>query len=323
MVSRLKLFPLAIVAVLALALAACGGGSSNHDSSGGASNQTQDSGSSGGSAYGAHGSGAEAVDYVADAQAVLSQSTTKFAAQDVSSMKGDVVFDFTMGTTAINGNANFSYKAPDQMYMTMGFQGGDSQSLMDLSQLGTLEVLVRDGGAYINIPILGGWIYLSPEDMAAFGGDSMQNVMSRGSLFDYSGFMKNANGVQYVGEEDVDGHSTVHYSVTGGLQDLIAAFSDALSTTGDNALSDQILGSQLSGPISVDVWIGKDDSLPYKMTAGGNISVPDGTALVMDVTATFHDYNAAVTIPPAPKDAQPFAAVLGALGAQPPAAPTP
>ena len=319
MFTRFKFLPLALVALLVLMLAACGGDDTSGDSTSNdpAGDTADDSTSSD------PNGDVEEIDYVTNAQAVLAQSAVEFATQDVSSVQGDVVFDFSMGTTAVTGNADFVYQAPAGMHMSMTFGGGDSQSLLDLSQLGTLEVLVRDEGVFINIALLGGWVALSPEEAAAFSGDSVSNMIARGSMFDYTNFISNVDGATYVGEEDIDGVTTAHYTVTGDLGTLIDSFGDALGATGDNAISGQILSSELAGPVSVDVWIGKDDSLPYKMTVNGSLTLPDGTTMVMNVDSTFHDYNATVTLPPAPTDAIPFVEVMAALGIQPPAAPTP
>jgi hypothetical protein len=261
---------------------------------------------------------------VTNAQAVLAQSADAFATQEVSSVQGDVNFNFAMGTTAVDGTANFVYQAPAGMHMQMTFGGGDSTSLIDLSQLGTLEVLVREEGLFLNIALLGGWVSLSPEEALAFSGDSVSNMIARGSMFDYTGFIEGVDGATFVGEEDVNGVNTVHYTVTGTLQSLIASFGDALGATGDNAISGQIIESGLDGPVSVDVWIGKDDSLPYKLDVTANITLPDGSAMVMNLGSNFHGYNETVTLPPAPTDAIPFAQVMGALGLspKPPAAPT-
>ncbi len=320
MFTRFKFLPLALVALLVLMLAACGGGG---DDTSGDSTSNDPAGDTADDSTSSDPNGdVEEIDYVTNAQAVLAQSAEEFATQDVSSVQGDVVFDFSMGTTAVTGNADFVYQAPAGMHMSMTFGGGDSQSLLDLSQLGTLEVLVRDEGVFINIALLGGWVALSPEEAAAFSGDSVSNMIGRGSMFDYTNFISNVDGATYVGEEDIDGVTTVHYTVTGDLGTLIDSFGDALGATGDNAVSGQILSSELAGPVSVDVWIGKDDSLPYKMTVNGSLTLPDGTTMVMNVDSTFHDYNATVTLPPAPTDAIPFVEVMAALGIQPPAAPT-
>ena len=337
MQSRIKLLPLLLVAFAAIVLAACASSGSSDKSGSSRQGSPVDyssnrpdhlyAASGNASAYANPGSagGGVPVDYVADAQAVIAQSGEKFSAadQDVSSMQGDVTFDFSTDTTAISGNATFLYQAPDGMYMTMAFSGGDNASLLDLSQLGTLEILSRDGSLYFNMPIFGGWLQLTPADMAAFGGDSYSGLLSHGSLFDYAGFTQGIGGAQYVGDEYVNGTSTVHYSVSTTLQSLIGAFGDALGATGDNALSGQVLGSELDGPLTVDVWVGKDDELPYKVVTVASLPDPNGTTMTMNLTATFHDYNAPVTLPPAPEDAGSFSDLLGALGAAPPpAAPT-
>jgi hypothetical protein len=187
--------------------------------------------------------------------------------------------------------------------------------LIDLSELGTFEVLARDGKIYINMAILGGWIALTPEDL---GGDyaGLQELLAQGALIDYSGLVEQlaAGGqIEHVGQEEIDGTNTVHYRVTGDLQSLIGAFSGALSATGDNAFAEQILGSTLSGPVTIDLWLGTEDLLPYKMAASAEMAAGEG-AMTLSLTANLGSYNESVTIPDAPAEAKTFAEFFGDLG---------
>ena len=203
------------------------------------------------------------------------------------------------------------------MHMALSFEGGDQVSVVDLSQLGTFEVLVRDGQFYINIPLLGGWFTVSDEDMPDSSA-SISDMLSRGSPFDFSQLAGAlGGGVEYVGEDEIDGRTTVHYQVVGDIQSLIGSFSDALSATGDNAFSDQILNSPITGPVTIDVWVGKDDFLPYKMTGAASIDTGETGVLTLDLSATFGGYNEQVDIPDAPEGAQSLGDLFGQLGLDP------
>jgi hypothetical protein len=305
MSARIKLLPLALIALLGLFIFAC-----NEDS-----DPAGDSGADDGVSNA--GDGVDDEFFVANAPEVLTRSVESFEATEVTSMTGDVDFEFGMGALAVAGNAEFAAQMPDQMHMTMTFEGGDGQSLVDLSQMGTFEALVRDGTFYINMPVLGGWFSLSPEELGtSFTG--VEDLMSQGSIVDYSALIGQMGGqVQYVGDEDVNGRATAHYTVQGDLQSLIASFSSALGATGDNAFAERIIGSQLTGPIALDIWIGKDDFLPYRMTANGSINAGDSGTLVMDLSAEFGHYNEDVDIPAAPAQAKSFSDIMGQLGLDP------
>lgn len=301
-----RIMALAILALLALIAVACGG------------NEASKSGDD----TGDNGAANPAVDeeqFVANIPGVFAQSVGAFEGDAVTSMAGDVAFDFTMGTLQVSGNADFAVNGADQFYMTMGFEGGDGQSIIDLSELGTFEALARDGQIYINMAILGGWIALTPEDL---GGDfaGLQDLLGEGAILDYSGLVEQLAGtgqIEHVGQEDIDGHNTVHYRVTGDLQSLIGAFSGALSATGDNAFAQQILNSTLSGPATIDVWLGTEDLLPYRMVAVADIDGGAEGALALSLTANFGQYNESVTIPEAPAEVKTFAELFGDLGLDP------
>jgi hypothetical protein len=296
-----RLLTFGLLGLLAIFAVACGGGSSTET-------DTTD-----------EGAAQPAVDneeFVANIPGVITRSVQTFEGETVTSMGGNVEFNFTMGTLSMAGNADFAVNSPDQFHMTMEFEGGDAQSLVDLSELGTFEVLARDGNIYINMALLGGWIALTPEDL---GGDyaGLQDLLQQGALLDYAGLVEDltASGqIEHVGQEDIDGTNTVHYRVTGDLQSLIGAFSGALSATGDNAFAEQILGSEVSGPVTIDLWLGTDDLLPYRMTAAAELGAGGAGTLALNLTANLGDYNQTVAIPEAPAEAKTFTEIFGDLG---------
>lgn len=299
-----RLLALGLLGLLAIVMVACGGESAK-------TTDNDDSGSA--------NPAADDEQFVANIPGVIAQSVQTFEGDSVTSMAGDVQFEFAMGSLSMGGTADFAVAGADQFYMTMEFEGGDGQSLIDLSELGTFEVLARDGKVYINMAMLGGWIALTPEDL---GGDyaGLQELLSEGALLDYSGLVEQlaAGGqVEHVGQEEIDGTNTVHYRVSGDLQSLIGAFSGALSATGDNAFAQQILGSTLAGPVTIDLWLGTEDLLPYKLAASAEIVAGAEGTMALSLMANLGDYNESVSVPEAPAEAKTFTELFGELGLEP------
>ena len=308
MLKRLKFLVPGLFGALALVAVACGGGD---DDGGDGEPPQRETGGDGAS----NGSFSDE-EFVSAGALVLSKSVQSYTAEEITSMSGAITFDFSMGTTSVNGSADFAFE-DDAMHMALSFEGGDQASVVDLSQLGTFEVLVRDDEFFINIPFLGGWFTITDEDMPE-SSVSISDMLSRGSPFDFSGLAGAlGGGVEYIGEDEIDGRATVHYQLTGDLQSLIGSFSDALAATGDNAFSDQILGSEITGPVTIDVWVGKGDFLPYKLTGEATIDTGETGVLTLDLVATFGDYNGDVDIPDAPDDAQSLGDLFGQMGFDP------
>lgn len=292
---NIRLIPAWLLAAALLVLAACGSGGGN-DSNDSATN--------------AGDGGGEPAAFVLNGTEALGRSAQSFS-EDVQSVSGTFEFTFGAGEEAMSGNADFAFKAPDSMHMTMSFDSaGGEASLIDLGELGQFEMIMRDGVVYMNIPLLGGWFKISPED---FGEDStsIEDLLSQGSVFDYSGFLGDINGdVDFVGEEQVNGHATNHYHFSGTIQDLIDSFASALASSGDESgFGDLLTGADLEGTIDVDIWVGTDDQLPYMMLMSGNVG-----DFVMSMKGTFDDYNEDVDIPEAPDDAQSLEELFGDLG---------
>ncbi len=301
MILKTKLLSMAVVALSALLIVGCGSSSDT-----------------GGSQTKVVSGGDSSLDelFVSNGTEVLGRSATAFSADEITSGTGAMHFSFNMDNASVSGDADFAFEAPDKMHMTMKLGGGQQQSILDLSEVGTFEILALGHDIYMNIPILGGWYSFSPEDLGA-SGDELDKVMSRGSAIDYAGLVDQLTGnVTFIGREDVAGHSTVHYQFQDTLGGILASFADALDATGDDALTQQISDADVDGPISMDVWVGADDYLPYKLEA--TASITGQTPVDVALQATFDNYNQPVDIPDAPADAVSISDAFGLFGSPAP-----
>jgi hypothetical protein len=290
MTSKLKLLPLAIISIAALAFAACSGGSSDPTPA-----PTE--------AVVATVHPDEQL-FVLNGTEVLGKSAATFSGAEVTSFTGETHFSFTLGTYNLKQNSDFASEAPDKMYVEQSFEGGDLLNTVDLFDGGTMKMLARDGVFYMETS--DGWMSFTPDDLGATD-EEMQDMIDWGTLFDYQGFLeKRTENVTFIANEDVNGHATARYKYQGSLSDLFASFSEAFGAVGDYGFTQYFVESGVEGPITIDLWVGKDDYLPYKlaMTASGN--TPYGH-LELTADAAFDNYNQPAPIPDAPADAVSFA----------------
>jgi hypothetical protein len=232
----------------------------------------------------------------ADPEAVLDESAESFQ-QEVDSLQAELLFSMNIGGFDMNASAEMAFQAPDQMHATMDFTG-----------LGTFEMLLLGADLYMNMPGQG-WVQISLDDagLSEFGLDAatLQDVMTDHSLVDYQGLIHSLGGeVDDLGEETVDGGPFRHYRTTTDFADMAAAFSDAFGATSDLGLDG------LSGPLTLDVWVDPDTTLPHRIDVNGELAFGEGS-MVFDGTMLFFGYNEPVEIPGAPPDAVPFALLGG------------
>jgi hypothetical protein len=287
MTSKLKLLPLAIIAGLGMMLAACGGGGSSDNATAAPTKAP---------AANANGSNDEL--FVRNGVEVLGRSATQFQSADVTSFTGETSFTFKLGSMSFSETSNFASQDPDQFYMEMSLGGGNLLDLVPLGEGGVMKVLARDGVFYMNL--FGGWMSFTPDDLGT-SQEEMQSMMNTGSLFDYAKFVQDHNNVTYVNDETVNGHETARYKFEGTVQELFSSFSDALGG-GASAFEDQLASDAANMPITIDLWIGKDDFLPYKMAMSASANTAEGP-MELSGDATFDNYNKPAPIPDAPKDA--------------------
>ena len=232
----------------------------------------------------------------ADPVAVLDESAESFQ-QEVDSLQAELLFSMNIGGFDMEASAQMTFRAPDEMHATM-----------DLTGLGTYEMLLLGADLYMNIPGQG-WVQISLDDagLSEFGLDAatLQDVMTDHSLVDYQGLIESLGGeVEDLGEETLDAGTFQHYRTTMDFADMAAAFSDAFGATSDLGLD------SMSGPLTLDVWLDPETKLPHRIDAAGEITLGEGS-MVFDGTMLFSGYNEPVEIPGAPPDAVPFALLGG------------
>ncbi len=288
MLTSMRLLPLTLFVLVALALAACGGASG--------SDSARDDPAAGDDLF------------VSNGVEVLAASVDRFE-QEITSLRGGLEMSVVADGMDFGVDADFAFEAPDKMHMAMTMSGSDETGA-DLSDLGTTEFLVRDGTYYFQIPFFGGWVSMSLDDAGLTGSelDEIEGMLSMDAAFDYQALVDGFGGVDFVGEEDLDGRDVLHYSVSADLADVMAALAGALDSTSG---LDQLPVDEVTGPIMMDIWIGADDYLPYLVTMDIGLSTPEDGDLSMDMTVRIDAYNGDVTIPDAPSDAVSFSEMFG------------
>ncbi len=227
---------------------------------------------------------------------VFSASAEGFQ-QDVDSLQMEMEFSMNAGDLVLDSSSAMAFQAPDQMHMTM-----------DVTGLGSFEVLMLGTDIYVNIPDQG-WVALSLDDLGAgdlgVNAEAFQEVVSGHSFVDYAALIGSVGGdIEDLGEETVDGGTYQHYRGTLDFADLSDTFSDTFGATSGLALL------HLSGPLTFDAWVAPDTLLPYKLTASGELALDTGS-MVFDASMLFTGYNEPVEIPDPPEDAVPFALLGG------------
>ncbi len=285
----MRLLILALPVLAALAIVACSGG--------GGSESARDDPAAGDDLF------------VSNGVQVLAASADRFE-QEVTSLEGSLEMTLAVDDMDFGVDAEFAFEAPDNMHMAITMSGGDGVGV-DLSDLGTTELLVRDGTYYFTMPFFGGWISLSLDDLGLTGTDAaeIQDLLSAASAFDYQALVDAFGSVEFAGEEEVDGRNLLHYSVSAELADALAALSGALDSASGG--TDMLPTDGVAGPIAMDIWIGADDYLPYLVTMDIGLSSPEGGDLSIDMTVRIDAYNADVTIPDAPTDVVSFGDMFG------------
>lgn len=300
MTSKLRLLPLTLVAFAAMAFVACGGSKESEPPA--APTESPAAADVNSSANGNSNGSAKDDLFVSNGADVLGRSSTAFASADVHSFTGQTTFNFKLGGTKMTMTSTFASEDPDRFYMEMSIDGGESMSLIPLGDFGNMKMLARDDALYMNL--FGGWMSFSPEELGADQAE-IDQMMNSGSMFDYASFVNNGANVTYIDDEDVNGHSTARYRFQGTLGELLASFSDAVGS-GTSSISSQLPGEGRDTPVTIDIWIGKEDFLPYKLAMTASANTADGQ---MELTGegTFDGYNEPVSIPEAPEDAVSFA----------------
>ncbi len=293
-----------LLAVLLLAAAACGGGV---DKGSGDAGYQKDAGDSLDNAGAGSSSGALADLIVANPAEALGKSAAAFSGQ-VKSMKGDFLFSMSGAGATMDVKGDFSYRAPDSVYMTMDVAGMGGDAVSALSNM-KFDILMLGDKLYMNTPFLGGWVVMTMDEIGV-NAQQYEKLLQDHAPFDYSALIKDTEGITVVGSEEIEGHTYAHVQVQTDFAKAMTALASTFGSTGFDAST--LPTSALSGPLTLDLWVDPDTGLPYRIQAGGSMDIPDtgtGTAggpIQFQMKFDFAEYNGSVDIPDAPKDAKSF-----------------
>src|SRR3972149_6833468 len=139
--------------------------------------------------------------------------------QDVDSLQAELVFSMNVGGFAVEATSDMAFQAPDQMHATM-----------DLTGLGTFEMLLLGTDLYMNMPGQG-WVMISLDDagLSELGLDpsTFQDIMTDHSMVDYQQLVQSLGGdVEDLGEETLDGGTFRHYRTQMDFADMAGAVWD-------------------------------------------------------------------------------------------------
>jgi hypothetical protein len=282
--SSFKLIPALLVALLLMLAVACKGGGGDDSSS----NQQPD--------------GEE--EYVLSAAETLGQSADDFQAE-VQSLQGEMAVSMKFGEFDVGMEGDFAFQSPDRMHMTMSFSGGDD-SLIDLSEMGDMEMLLIGEEIYVQMPFVGGWVKASLDDLG-LDSEEFRELLSGQAPFDYAQMISDLGddvNVQDLGVEEIEGKSYQHYRFSSDFATLM----ESLSSTYGEDFSGYGM-DDISGPIVMDLWLDTTTLLPYKMTAKGVFNSPDpelGGNAEFAMSFVINEYNGDVQFPEPPADAIDF-----------------
>jgi hypothetical protein len=204
-------------------------------------------------------------------------------------------------------DADFAFQLPGAMYMSMRMSGDDGSGI-DLGELGSIDMLVRDDTLYMKTILFGDDWVAAPLDGMGAESALFEDMLSEASAFDYRHLVESLEGVEFAGEETVDGREMLHYTLTLDAADAVSALAGALDSSGSE-VTETLDG--VSGPISIGLWLGKSDFLPYLMEMDMDVTSASEGSMSLQMTMQITGYNTEVDIPAVPEDAVPIEDVFG------------
>jgi hypothetical protein len=296
-----------LLAVLLLAAAACGG--SDKESDDGVSNQDGSDSSSDGGSHSSSGGGALTDLLVSNPSEALGKSAEVFSEQ-VDSMEGTFLFAISGGGLDADISGDFAYRSPDSVYMTMNMSASGDDALAALGNM-SFEILMLGDSLYMNTPFFGGWVVMTMDEIGV-DSEQYEKLLSDHAPFDYGALIEGLDGIEVVGEEEIEDQTYTHLRLETDFASAMAAIADSFETTGFDAST--LPTDALSGPLALDLWVDMDSGLPYRLSAAGSMELPDdgtgtspGGPMEFEMGFEFEEYNSSdVDIPDAPKDAKSF-----------------
>jgi hypothetical protein len=172
---------------------------------------------------------------------------------------------------------------------------GEGTSTAD-NQSGTMKGRMEVSGQTIEFEGIldGGFMYIKGDGLGAPEGKWIKTEdppTSTMSPTEFVSFLKDSEGVEEVGTEDVGGEETTHYRGPLDLDQLAEESGPAIiESLKDNPEADKL-------DITVDVWV-RDDGLPARFAL--EISAPGEAEGSMKISSDITDYDVPVNAEPPP-----------------------
>jgi hypothetical protein len=206
---------------------------------------------------------------------------------EVRTFRGAFDARFGTGSFMFEMNGDYAFEAPNKMDMTLEIFGERVEMLILLPEI------------YINYPGQG-WFYVSA-DSVGYNKEEFERFVQERGLLDYTSIIDYLSNLQQLPDEAIDGVSYLHYQGEMNFERLLAELGDEFLD------ASAAVDSSFFGPLMTDIWLDKETFLPRRADLNFQFLVEeDSSTFTMDISMTFSDYNAPVSIPPAPTDARPI-----------------
>lgn len=235
----------------------------------------------------------------------------------------ELTFDMTMMGESLRMSATGAMDFDAQrmtMVMDMGAMFDDladatGDTIPD-ELVGPIEYVADGATMYMRAPMLdalmgsSGWISVSPEDL----GTTAEGLGLGVGAYDPSSFLDGLRGVtgdpERVGEEDVRGVATTHYTATMDMDRALAAAPEA-----QRDLLEAQLEQLGDAEVTMDVWVDGDGLLRRMEMDMGEMLAAMGTGGAATMTMELFDYGAPVDIQlPSPDEVTPLREVIVGAG---------
>jgi hypothetical protein len=258
--THMRAVTLGFIAIVALALAACGG----------------------------NGDSPRAVDDTAapadDERLVASQALLRSSAErlqdDITSMRGTFSMDMTTDGLSMSIGGDMLFRAPDDVYMTMSMFGEQ------------MEMLMSGTDFYMNIPGEG-WVYVDVEDLG-FDRQMLEDLLDNRALIDLEMLGEIDEWIEELPDTTIDGESVHHLRME---PDWATIMEDAGSVLPSGIPIDL---DGMEGNVVADIYVHTGSELPRRLVMTMDMSMFGETVtMVLTMDFLEYDGPVDIPEPPA------------------------
>jgi hypothetical protein len=216
------------------------------------------------------------------------------AATNATTFHATFTADVLVGTKHVTEDGTMDFKAPGQLHMTMNVMGQQMEFLLLMPDM------------YLSIPGKG-WYSLGD---SVINRQAYQQYAQNRGLIDYTGLVKQLDGVKQLPDDAIDGKSYSHFSGTFDMAKQIDKIPKDVFKPGVADLTKSALQ-----PGALDAWVDPETNLPRRATMKMSMSIA-GSDTTVDMTMDYETWNRPVEIPAAPADAKPWSQLTNGIDPQ-------